>query len=68
MQIATWNCNGALRNKLDAVRSLTFDIAVIQECEDPTRCADKAYQSWPQTICGLEVTRTGGLGYLLHPA
>ena len=62
MRIATWNCNGALRNKLDALRGLTFDIAVIQECEDPARCSDPNYRSWAANYLWTGTNKNRGLG------
>lgn len=62
MRIATWNCNGALRNKLDALRGLTFDIAVIQECEDPARCSDPNYKSWAANSLWTGTNKNRGLG------
>lgn len=35
LRIVTWNCNMALRLKLDRLRALRPDVAVIQECADP---------------------------------
>lgn len=62
MRIATWNCNGALRNKLDALCGLTFDIAVIQECEDPARCSDPDYRSWAANYLWTGTNKNRGLG------
>ncbi len=35
MKIVTWNCNGALRNKLAKLQEISGVIFLIQECEDP---------------------------------
>lgn len=45
MKIVTWNCNGALRNKLAAIDKLEADIYVIQECEDPDK-STKVFRNW----------------------
>jgi hypothetical protein len=37
MKLATWNCEGAYRNKAEAIARWMPDIAVIQECESPDR-------------------------------
>jgi exonuclease III len=62
MQIVTWNCNGALRNKLGALRSLSFDIAVIQECEDPERCLDAEYKAWAINYLWTGTNKNRGIG------
>jgi exonuclease III len=46
LKILSWNCNGAMRKKLDLVDSFKADIIVIQECEDPTRSTDEIYKKW----------------------
>lgn len=46
MRILTWNCNGALRTKLDRLDEFSADILVIQECEDPEQSTSDAYRKW----------------------
>ena len=45
MNIITWNCNGALRKKIEQVDSLGADILAVQECEDPAQ-SSKKYKEW----------------------
>ena len=45
MNIITWNCNGAFRNKLQLLEKYLSDILVIQECEDPSK-STKDYKEW----------------------
>ena len=45
MKIVTWNCRGALRNKIEIIDSLNADILVIQECENPKYSTAK-YREW----------------------
>lgn len=67
MYILTWNCNGALRNKLDALDALKFDIAVIQECEDPGRSTSAAYKSWARNYLWAGKNKHRGLGVFAAP-
>jgi exonuclease III len=67
MYIATWNCNGALRNKLDALATLKFDIAVIQECEDPERSTSASYKSWAKNYLWTGKNKNKGLGVFAAP-
>lgn len=37
MRLVTWNCNGALNRKFDALMALGPDVAVVQECAAPEK-------------------------------
>lgn len=41
MRIVAWNCNGGLHSKFAALLALKPDIAIIAECADPEKLADK---------------------------
>lgn len=45
LKIVTWNCNGALRKKYDALEEFDADVLVVQECEDPAQ-STKIYSDW----------------------
>lgn len=62
MKIVSWNCNGALRKKLDIVSALDPDICIIQECEDPVRCSDVSYRKWAQNYLWVGNNKNRGLG------
>ncbi len=42
MRLVTWNCNMALHRKLDALRRLKPDVAVVSECAEPRVVAERA--------------------------
>lgn len=42
MRLVTWNCNMAMHRKLEALRSLAPDIAVLCECARPDIVAERA--------------------------
>ena len=42
MRLVTWNCNMALHRKLEALRSLEPDVAVLSECARPDIVAERA--------------------------
>ena len=42
MRLVTWNCNMALHRKLEALRSLEPDVAVVSECARPDIVVERA--------------------------
>lgn len=62
LKIATWNCNGALRNKLAEVSEIDADILVIQECEDPARSGSRSYKEWATNYLWLGDNKSRGIG------
>ena len=62
MKIVSWNCNGALRNKYEALIKLEADIYIVQECEDPTKTKDEAYKKWASNHLWIGDTKNKGLG------
>jgi exonuclease III len=62
MRIVTWNCNGALRNKLSVVDSLGADLLVIQECENPSQTASKIYKDWSSNYLWEGTYKSKGIG------
>ncbi len=62
MKIISWNCNGALRKKLEPLSSLDADLYIIQECEDPAKTNDKNYQSWANNYLWYGHNKNKGVG------
>jgi exonuclease III len=62
MRIVSWNCNGALRNKLHMLQALNADLCIIQECEDPLRCTSEDYKSWAHNYLWVGTNKNRGLG------
>lgn len=61
MKLVSWNCGGALRNKLHAIDKLDADILVIQECEDPSR-STKDYEDWAGNYIWIGDSKNKGIG------
>ena len=60
-------CNGALRKELDALDTLQFDIAVIQECEDPARSTSASYKAWAENYLWARTNKNKGIGVFAAP-
>lgn len=67
MRIVSWNCNGALRNKLQKLQSLNADLYIIQECEDPSQCATETYRAWAENYLWAGTNKNRGLGVFAKP-
>jgi exonuclease III len=67
MRIVTWNCNGALRNKLQKLQTLNADLCIIQECEEPLQSISEDYQSWAKNYLWVGTNKNRGLGVFARP-
>ena len=61
MRIITWNCNGALRNKISQIDSFNADILIIQECDDPAHSTSD-YRKWAGDYLWVGSSKNKGLG------
>lgn len=68
MKIVSWNCNGVLRKKFKHISSFNADIYVIQECEDPSKTSDKAYEQWCKNHLWIGDSKNKGLGIFARPS
>ncbi|WP_372808833.1 endonuclease/exonuclease/phosphatase family protein [Pontiella sp.] len=61
MKIVSWNCNGALRNKVEYLDELDADVLVVQECENP--CSSTAmFKDWAGKYFWVGDNKNRGLG------
>lgn len=67
IRLITWNCNGAFRRKFQKIAALDADILVIQECEDPARSNDTAFQAFAQNHIWIGPTKNKGIGIFARP-
>ena len=62
LRVVTWNCNGALRRKLERLAALQADVYVVQECEDPAQTKDVAYKTWGANHLWTGTNKNKGVG------
>jgi len=61
MKLVSWNCNGALRKKLAEADSLSADILIIQECENPGESTQR-YREWAADYIWCGRNKHKGMG------
>ena len=67
MRIVSWNCNGALRKKLVALRPYDADVYIIQECENPKESTCPDYKAWASNYLWVGNNKNKGLGVFVKP-
>ena len=63
MRLVSWNANCKFRDKFHLLGA--FDIAIIQECEDPSRCNNVAYKAWSENYYWIGNLKHKGLGIFI---
>jgi endonuclease/exonuclease/phosphatase family metal-dependent hydrolase len=61
MKIVSWNCGGALRNKLSALTEIPADVFVLQECENPALSKNAHYAEWARNSIWIGNQKNKGL-------
>ena len=62
MKIVSWNCNGAFRKKYDFLLNIDWDVAIIQECENPESINDAKYHSLFKEKIWIGANKNKGVG------
>lgn len=62
IKLVTWNCNGDLRRKFQALERFDAELLVIQECEDPEQSKDSAYLDWAGHYLWTGPSKNKGIG------
>ncbi len=69
MKIVSWNCNGALRKKVDKIAALDANVYIIQECENPQTVSTefKKYLEFSQNYIWDGENKHKGVGVFTRP-
>lgn len=62
IKIVSWNCNGALRKKLEYINKFDADIYIIQECENPNLINDLDYKQFAKNHLWIGNNKNKGIG------
>lgn len=67
MKIVSWNCGGALRNKLSKLTEVSADIFILQECENPKLTKNLEYAEWASNSIWIGENKNKGLAIVARP-